>query len=69
MVDVNDPAFIETMTFLLVPKEERIQTAARPFDSKKNVFVKDAKEGYLPAEVQSDDGKQVTVKKEGGEVI
>jgi hypothetical protein len=67
-VDPNDPEVIESLSFLLVPKEERILNATKPFDSKKDCFVKDAKEGYMAAQIQSDDGKQLTVKKANGEV-
>jgi len=34
-VDINDPEVIESLSFLLVPKEERILNATKPFDSKK----------------------------------
>jgi len=67
-VDPNDPEVIESLKFLLVPKEERIENATKPYDSKKDVFVKDAKEGYLAAQIQSEDGANVTVKKNNGEV-
>ena len=56
-VDPNDPEVIESLTYLLVSKEERIQTQTRPFDGKKNVFVHCAKEGYVPAEIIESDGK------------
>jgi hypothetical protein len=62
-VDPNDPEVIESLTFLLVSKEERVLNSTKPFDSKKDCFVKDAKEGYVAAQIQSDDGKQLTVKK------
>jgi hypothetical protein len=69
MVDMNDPEVIESLKYLIVPKEEKIKTCSRPFDGKKNVFIPDHKEGFLAAEVQSEDGKgMVTVKKENGEV-
>ena len=38
-IDPNDPEVIESLKYLLVPKEEKIQTQARPFDGKKNVFI------------------------------
>ena len=57
MVDMNDPEVIESLKFLLVPKEERIQAQARPFDGKKNVFVPDHKEGYIAATIESADEK------------
>lgn len=59
---MNDPEIIESLKFLLVPKEERIQAQARPFDGKKNVFVPDHKEGYLTAIIESVDEKKGTTK-------
>jgi hypothetical protein len=61
MVDMNDPEVIESLKFLAVSKEEKIATGARPFDSKKNVFVPDHKEGFLEAEIQSTDEAKGTV--------
>ena len=69
-VDPNDPEVLESLKFLLVPKEEKIQTQARPFDGKKNVFVPDPKEGFIDAEVVKEDEAKgmVTVKTSKGEV-
>ena len=69
VVDMNDPEVIESLKYLLVPKEERIRVQAQPFDGKKNCFVPDHKEGFLPAEIQSteDDGS-VVVRTSKGEV-
>jgi len=61
MIDMNDPEVIESLKYLLVPKEERIRTAARPYSSLKNFFVADKQEGYLPAEITSEDGDNVTL--------
>ena len=71
MVDMNDPEVIESLRYLLVPKEERIRDTARPFDSKKNCFVADLKEGFIAAEIDSrhDEKDEVTVKTVSGEVI
>ena len=71
MVDMNDPEVIESLKFLLVPREEKIETQARPFDPKKNVFISDPKEGFIDAIVQSEDEAKgmVTVKTSKGEVI
>ena len=71
MVDMNDPEVIESLKFLLVSKEEKIQTQARPFDPKKNCFVHDAKEGFIDAIIQSEDEakKTVTVKTGKGETV
>ncbi len=68
MVDMNDPEVIESLKFLAVSKEEKIVTQSRPFDPKKNCFVPDSKEGFIAAEIQSQDAKTATVKKENGEV-
>ncbi len=68
-IDPNDPEVIESLTFLLIPKEEKIQTQSRPFDPKKNVFVHDNKEGFIEGEIQSEDSDKVTVKKRNGDVI
>lgn len=62
MVDMNDPEVIESLKYLLVPREEKIRTQARPYDSKKNFFAPDKKEGYLCAEIQSEKGDMVTCK-------
>ena len=61
MIDMNDPEVIESLKYLLVPKEEKIRTSAQPFDSKKNFFVPCKKEGYVPSVIQSEDGDKVTV--------
>jgi len=38
MVDMNDPEVIESLKYLIVPKEEKIKTCALPFDGKKKRF-------------------------------
>jgi len=70
-VDMNDPEVIESLKFLLVSKEEKIQTSTRPFDSKKDVFVPDHKEGFLAAKIISVDEKAgtTTAKDSKGNVI
>lgn len=70
-VDMNDPEVIESLKFLIVPKEERIQAQTRPFDGKKNVFVPDHKEGYVPATIESADEKKglTKVRTAKGDVI
>ena len=68
-IDPNDPEVIESLKYLLVPKEEKIQTQARPFDGKKNVFIPDHKEGFIAVEIIESDGKNNTVTTEKGEVI
>ena len=70
MVDINDPEVIESLRYLLVPKEERIRDTARPFDSKKNCFIADIKEGFVAAEIEdrNEAKDEVTVKTVTGEV-
>jgi myosin heavy chain 6/7 len=71
MVDMNDPEVIESLKFLMVPKEEKIKTCAKPFDGKKNVFIRDAKEGFVDAIIQSEDATKgtVTCKNAKGDVV
>ncbi len=71
MVDMNDPEVIESLKFLMVPKEEKIKTCAKPFDGKKNVFIRDAKEGFVDAVIQSEDAAKgtVTCKNAKGDVV
>jgi len=35
MIDMNDPEVIESLKYLLIPKEEKIRLQALPFDAKK----------------------------------
>ncbi|EPB73264.1 myosin head [Ancylostoma ceylanicum] len=53
----QDPGF----QYLGMSREARAASAARPFDSKKNVWVPDPEEGFIAAEIQSVQGDQVTV--------
>merc|ERR1712127_1027334 len=66
---MSDPEVIESLKYLLVPKEERIKTSARPYDSKKNFFVPHKTEGYLTSEIQSEDGDNVTVLNSQGDTV
>ena len=70
MIDLNDPEVIDSLKYLLVPKEERIRLQAEPFDPKKNCFVAEKTEGFIGAEVQSEDDKKglVTLKTTKGDV-
>ena len=69
MVDMQDPEVIESLKYLLVPKEEKMRTQARPFDGKKNCWIPEHKEGFIAAEIQSTKGEEITVKTSKGEVI
>ena len=64
MCDLNDPEVIESLRYLLVPKEEKIRLSSLPFDAKKACFVADKAEGFVAAEIQSEDeaNSMVTVK-------
>ena len=68
MIDMNDPEVIESLKYLIVPREEKIRTQALPFDAKKNFFVHDKKEGYLPGEIQKETGDDIEVKTKNGVV-
>ena len=69
MIDMNDPEVIESLKYLLIPKEEKIRMQAQPFDSKKNFFVVDKEEGYIPAIIDKEDGDNVTLTNRNGKVI
>ena len=69
MVDMNDPEVVESLKYLLVPKEEKIKTSARPFDSKKNFFVPCKEEGYECAEITEEDGDNITLMTRKNKVI
>lgn len=71
MVDSNDPEVIESLKYLLVPRDEKIRTQAKPFDAKKNCWVEDHKEGFIFAEIQATDESknEFTVKTIRGEVF
>ena len=69
MVDLNDPEVIESLKYLLVPREEKIKTQSQPFDAKKNCWLEDHKEGFIPAEITGKEGNLVVVKNGKGEVI
>lgn len=53
----KDPGY----QYLGISREARAESANRPFDSKKNVWVPDPEDGFVAAEIQSVQGDQVTV--------
>ena len=59
---MNDPEVIESLKYLLVPKEEKIRLSALPFDAKKNCFIHDKEEGYVTAIIEKEEGDNVTVR-------
>jgi len=69
MIDMNDPEVIESLKYLLVPKEEKIKNQAMPYDSKKNFFVVDKEEGYLPAVIDKEDGDNITLTNSKGKQV
>ena len=58
----------ESEQFLSVNRKDQLEAAATQFDSKKNCWVHDTKDGYIAAEVLSTKGDQVTVKTLTGKV-
>ncbi len=69
MIDMNDPEVIDSLKYLAVSKEERIRIQTMPFDAKKNCFIPDHKEGFLPGEIQGTEGNMVVCKTPKGEVF
>ena len=69
MISLDDPEVIESLRYLLVPREERIRTQARPFDGKKNCFVPEHKEGFVPAEITGKEGALTVVRTTKGDVM
>ncbi len=71
MCDLRDPEVIESLRYLLVPKEEKVRLATLPFNAKTAVFVGDKTDGFIEAEITKEDeaGGMVTVKNKKGEVI
>ncbi len=55
----HDPDF----QYLAVDKN-KVQQEAPPFDAKKNVWIPDAKDGFVRGEIQSTKGDDVIVKNE-----
>jgi myosin heavy chain 6/7 len=68
MISMDDPEVIESLRYLLVPKEERIRNQAQPFDGKKQCFVPDHNEGFLPAEITGKEGNLIVVRTSKGDV-
>ncbi|CAG9534793.1 unnamed protein product [Cercopithifilaria johnstoni] len=53
----NNPAW----PFLRQSREQMIADQSKPYDSKKNVWIPDAEDGYVAAEIKSSKGDSVTV--------
>lgn len=65
--DPNHPAL---KGYLAIDKKAMLKAQAEgpPFDGKKACFVPDEKEGYLPADIVSSKGEEITVQVHGGTV-
>ena len=61
MIDMNDPEVIDSLKYLLIPREEKIRLAAMPYSSTKNFFVPCKEEGYECAEITKEDGDNITL--------
>ena len=55
-------------SFLSVNRKDQLEAAATQFDTKKNCWVPDQKDGFIAAEVLSTKGEQVTLKTVTGKV-
>ena len=58
---MNDPEVIDSLKYLLIPREEKIRLAALPYSSTKNFFVPCKEEGYECAEITKEDGDNITL--------
>lgn len=65
---MNDPEVIESLKYLLIPKETKISLAAMPYSSTKNFFVPCKEEGFESAEITNEDGDNVTLMTRKGKV-
>jgi hypothetical protein len=68
MIDMNDPEVIDSLKYLLVPKERKIQLAAMPYSSTKNFFVPCKEEGYECAEITKEAGDNISLMTRKGKV-
>ncbi len=66
---MNDPEVLESLKYLLVPKEEKIRLAAQPYSSLKNFFVPCKNEGYECAEITEENGDDITLLTRKNEVF
>ncbi|XP_069809378.1 myosin-4-like [Dendropsophus ebraccatus] len=61
--------FGDAAQYLRKSEKERIEAQNQPFDAKTFVYVADSKELYVKGIVQNKDGKNATVKTDGGSVV
>ncbi|GCC29929.1 myosin-16-like [Chiloscyllium punctatum] len=53
---------VDPMPFLAPTEKEKLEYMSKPYDIKKSCWIKDEKDGFVAAEIQSEQGDQVTVK-------
>ncbi|XP_071762474.1 myosin-16-like [Centroberyx gerrardi] len=53
---------VDPMPFLAPPEKERLDAMNKTYDIKRSCWIKDDKEAFITAEIQSEDGDKVTVK-------
>uniref|UniRef100_A0AC34QQA2 Myosin heavy chain n=1 Tax=Panagrolaimus sp. JU765 TaxID=591449 RepID=A0AC34QQA2_9BILA len=58
----NDPGW----KYLRRTREQQMEDQSKPYDSKKNVWIPDAEEGYIEAEIKTTKGNDVVVAVQGG---
>ena len=64
-----DPEIMDSLKYLVITTAERIKMQSTPFDGKKQCWAPDHKEGFVPCEIQSTKGEEVTVKTTKGETL
>uniref|UniRef100_A0A4W3JXD9 Myosin-7-like n=1 Tax=Callorhinchus milii TaxID=7868 RepID=A0A4W3JXD9_CALMI len=53
---------VDPMIFLTPSEKEKLEFMSRPYDIKKSCWVSDTKDGFIPGEIQSESGNELTVK-------
>uniref|UniRef100_A0A8C4NIZ1 Uncharacterized protein n=1 Tax=Eptatretus burgeri TaxID=7764 RepID=A0A8C4NIZ1_EPTBU len=61
--------FGEAATYLRKSEKERLEAQNRPFDTRTEVFVDDAKEVYVKGKLKSKEGGKATVETKGGTTV
>ncbi len=68
IVKMDDPEVIDSLKYLLIPREEKIRVQTEtPYDGKVDCWMADHKEGYVKAKIIATKGDMVTLKSEVGE--
>lgn len=70
MVDLNDTLLIESLKYLLVSEEEKIQMETKDFDEDKQCWIPDTKQCFIGAKIERDSSDEplVTVLTDNNEV-